>query len=185
VPLRSFRTTYLPQTFHDSIRDLEECFMLSKHNFHAPLRNLKYLYGKLWSVLEQLKRNRGLDNVRLAGYSVNNSNSAACRLPLPSNKLYCEDVELRFKSLVIKYPGVVPSLCATRVSFGRGFFRVHRSQHGLMLGPPLLLRIVSTNIQTWSANYLNLTCPPWHLATFSSSHYAQVRSDFPFKSKLA
>lgn len=114
VPLRSLRTTYLPLPFHDSIRGLEGCFMLSKHNFHAPLRNLKILCGKSWSVLVHSRRYRGLDNVRPAGCSVDSS-----------NKLYCEDVELRFNCLVIKYLGVVPSLVrhSGSIRYSRGSSR--------------------------------------------------------------
>jgi hypothetical protein len=102
VPPRSFKTTYLPQTFHDSIRDLEGSFMLFKDNFHALLRCFKNLYGKLWSGPVQSRRYRAPDNVRLAGWSVDNNNSAACKILLPSNSVYCKDVELRFKRLVIK-----------------------------------------------------------------------------------
>jgi hypothetical protein len=66
--------------------------MLPKHNFHAPLRNLKIVCGKLWSVLVKMEISRTGKNVQPAGCSVDSS-----------NKLNCEDVELRFNCLVIKY----------------------------------------------------------------------------------
>jgi len=79
VPLRSFQ---------DNISIYYRLFMIVFHAFQTQfpcsITQFELFYVEnCGGILVQLKRNRGLDNVRLAGRSVNNSNSAACRLLLP------------------------------------------------------------------------------------------------------
>ena len=123
------------------------CFPNIISMLHQKFENFMWKIVECTCTINLSRRYRGLDNVQHAGCSVD------C-----SNKLYCEDVELRFNCLATKYSGVVPSLVphSGSIRYSRGSSRSTESQHGLIFPHSLRFSALKSVLLV---NYLNLTCP--------------------------